>query len=88
MNYSVASLLHKWKLTDTEIQRTCVNMLAWLQWEYTQSRYTQVNDTVVTQTPKIKPKLKVDFIALKVYLFFRTHLHDFNVFFNQGNFTS
>lgn len=30
----------------------------------------------------IKPKIKVSFTALKVYLFFRFHTHHFNVFSN------
>lgn len=57
-------------------------MLFWLQWGYTQSFYAHVNDTVITQTPQIKPKIKVDFLAFKVYLFYRFHMHHFNVVFN------
>lgn len=71
-----------WNPQIQKFKGCCVNMLAWLQWGCTLSFYAQVTDTVVTRLPRSSLKSKVDFIAFKVYLFFRFYMYHFNVFFN------
>lgn len=79
--YPAARLLPTLKPTDAGFKGRCVNTAARLQGGHTPPFHAQVHDTAVTQSLKVEPKIKVGFTAIKVYLFFRFHMHHFNVFF-------